>query len=87
MEKLQRASYKEKETKSLPKGAQVLSKETSVSVEEIENGFLIVKNKEIKYAVGKSRGPDWLYVTEKYFSKTNPLTIDLEKVPLADKID
>lgn len=85
MSELKSASFKEKDTKSLPKGAKVTSKEVRVSVEEIENGFLIVKSADINYTLGKET--NYFYLTKKYFSKDNPLSIDLDDIPLADKID
>lgn len=85
MTKLASTSFKEKDKKEVPKGATIVSKETRVSVEEIENGFLITKTTDISYTLGKHN--DYLYLNKKYFSKDNPLEIDLSNLSLADKID
>ena len=59
-------------------------KEKRVSVEEIENGYLVVQNIEWKETM-KDGHTEWKYDTKRWFSKTNPLKeVD---VPLADLID
>jgi hypothetical protein len=77
-----------KDLKQLPSGAKVLSKETSIWVEEIENGFLITKSTEIKHerpSTDKNSSPytDWTTITKKWFSKEDPF-IDMDDVPLAE---
>jgi hypothetical protein len=86
MAKINDASYIPKEVKKLPKGATILSKENRIRVEEIENGFLVIKDTEIKYSLGKDK-IDWMYINQKYYSKDNPLTIDLKGIPLSDKFE
>lgn len=84
-EALSRATFKQKEIDNIPKGAKILTKDVSVTVEEIENGFLVCKNTEVKYEHEKRT--DWSYINKKFFSKTNPLEIDmasLEDKTLAD---
>jgi len=56
-------------------------KEIRISVEEIENGFLITKNTEWH---DKKNGYQWK--TEKFFSSENPLDFDPEK-SLADSFN
>lgn len=85
MEKLTRATFKQKEVDNIPSGAKILSKDVSVTVEEIENGFLISKTTEVKYTFDKRT--DYSYNTKKFFSKENPLEIDLDGISLADKVD
>lgn len=75
-EALSRATFKKKEIDNIPKGAKILSKDVSITVEEIENGFLVSKSIEVKYSIEKRT--DWSYITKKYFSKENPLEIDME---------
>ena len=48
-EALTRATFKQKEVDSMPNGAKILSKDVSITIEEIENGFLVCKSTEIKY--------------------------------------
>ena len=63
---------------------------TNVSVEEIENGFIITKECKCYYKVDKkynSKGEDYDYKNLKYFSKNNPLTIKLDNTSLADAFD
>lgn len=77
MEALTRATFKQKEVDNIPKGSKILSKDISISVEEIENGFLVSKNINVKYE--KDKRTEYSYCTKKYFSKENPLNINLEK--------
>lgn len=88
MEELTRASFKSKEVDTIPEGAKILAKDTTLSVEEIENGFLICKSTEKKYQYdGRT---DYSYHTKKWFSKDNPLEIDMaamEEKSLADNFD
>lgn len=88
MEELTRASFKKKEVDSIPEGAKTLSKDVSLSVEEIENGYLVLKSTEIKYQYdGRT---DYSYNTKKWFSKDNPLEIDMEAIEdksLADNFE
>lgn len=76
-------SYISKEINNLPKNAEILEKDIRINVEEIENGFLIIKISSTKYKDGDRN--DWLHSTKKYFSKTNPLKI--EEKTLAEKFD
>lgn len=71
------ASFKGKSKDKLPEGAEKISEEYSLRVEEIENGFIIVKNYDIKYKLGEST--DYLYYHKTWFSKENPLSIELEE--------
>lgn len=77
-EALSRATFKSKELDNIPKGAKILSKDVSITVEEIENGFLICKSSDVKYE-GKN-GTEYSYNTKKYFAKDNPLDIDMSKI-------
>lgn len=89
MEALSKASFKEKDKNALPAGAKVIKKTTNIDVEEIENGFLITKRTEVEYQVKDKSYTDWKSIYKKYYSKTNPLTINLEdigdKESIADK--
>lgn len=79
-EALKSATFKQKEIDNIPKGATILSKDVTITVEEIENGFLICKSINVKYQKKDSDYNDYSYVTKKYFAKENPLEIDMEKV-------
>jgi hypothetical protein len=76
MEALTRATFKQKEVDNIPKGAKIISKDVSITVEEIENGFLVSKSTEIKYEFDKRT--DYSYITKKFYAKENPLEIDME---------
>lgn len=87
---LTRASFRGKETFKLPVGAKIISKEVTVDVEEIENGFLVCKRTEFKYQAKGKDYNDWGSITKKFFSKENPLTLDEDlmedsKESIADK--
>ena len=90
MEALTRATFKQKEVDNIPKDAKILSKDVSITVEEIENGFLICKTTDIKKQKKDKDYTDYSYVTKKYFAKENPLKIDMEKISdktLADNFE
>lgn len=85
---LTRATFKSKEVDNIPAKAKILSKDVSLSVEEIENGYLITKNTELKYQFdGRT---DYSYNSKKWFSEDNPLELDKSKLKnksLADMLD
>lgn len=81
---LNRAIFKSKDSSKMPDDCEILKKETRIEVEEIENGFLVVKSAEVKY-IDENGDVQWCYPCKKYFSKTNPLKI--EEKSLADKFD
>lgn len=71
----------------IPTGAEILNTQVTVDIEEIENGFIISKRTETKYMAPKKEYADWAYITKKYYSETNPLTINVEDKELADMFD
>lgn len=75
---LESAEYKEKDKTSIPIDAKILRKSTRISVEEIENGFILSKTIDVEYEVEGRQ--DWKHLTKKYFSKTNPLDVDMSAV-------
>jgi hypothetical protein len=68
----------------LPKGAKILNQETSVDVEEIENGYLITRRTEYKYYTTDPENYNWTTITKKYFSEDDPLTISTDDKELAE---
>lgn len=75
-----------KEEQELPKGAKIIKKEDpKIEVEEIENGYLITKRTEVSYTVGNNR--DWMCMCHKWYTKTDPLTINIKDKELADLFD
>lgn len=82
-----RAAKEPKDHKKLPKGAKVVSKDTTVTVKEIENGYITCTRTEYRYTMGKEeKYPDYLTVTREYYTEEDPLEIKIaEKLPeLAD---
>ena len=78
-----------KENKEIPEGAEIISKETTIDTEEIENGYLITKRTERRWKPKGSKD-DWgNYHTEvrKWYSKTDPLTIKTKDESLADAFE
>lgn len=67
---------KKEVVKPIPKGAEILSQNTTTDVEQIENGFLITKRTETKYKEKGREYSDWSYETKKWYSKVDPLTIN-----------
>jgi len=83
---LSKATFKQKEVNKVPKGAKILTQNVTLSVEEIENGFLVSKYTETDYQLDKKN--NITYNTKKWFAKENPLEIDMkgmEKKSLADQ--
>lgn len=71
----------------IPKGAKILGKDVSTGVEEIENGFIITKRTEIKFSYkppDSSERIEYSCQTKKWFSKEDPLTINISDKNLAD---
>lgn len=89
MAELKNASFTAKSKDSLPTGAKIIKQTTNVEVEEIENGYLVTKRTEYEFQMKDKSYTDWKSIYKKYYSKTNPLTIDLdnigEKETIADK--
>lgn len=77
-------AFEGKSVTKLPAGAKIIKKDVRTTVEEIENGFIVKKNFDIKYSLGK--GTDYLYYTKKVFSKENPIEIKEDKM-LAEYFD
>jgi len=70
----------------IPEGAEILSKETSIRVRKIENGYIIVKNSDVKYQESEGN-TNWAYITKEFYSKTDPLEIKLKNKSLAESFD
>lgn len=75
-------------TKEPPAGATIIRKSVRTETEKIENGWLVTKNFDIKYSVGKD-GHDYAYYSKKWFSETDPVKITVETTDkaLADEFD
>jgi hypothetical protein len=88
-ELLKSASLEKKKDFTLPKGGTIISKEVRLSVEEIENGFLLRKSYDIKWTMKDSDDSNYEYFSRTWFSKDNPIQITLpdESKSLADKLD
>lgn len=88
-ELLKSASLEKKKDFTLPKGGVIISKEVRLSVEEIENGFLLRKSYDIKWTNAESDDSNYEYFTRTWFSKDNPIQITMpdETKSLADKLD
>lgn len=71
-----------KENSKVPAGAKILSTETYIDVEEIENGFLITKRKEIRYK--DNTGTNWTSEVTKYYSKTDVVEVKTKDKSLAE---
>jgi len=87
------ATFKSKAGFKLPKGVTVTKKDVTVTVEEIENGYIINKSYDIKWSKESDEGEintGYEYFTKKWFSEKNPISIDEEfedEISLADKFE
>lgn len=84
---LRSISKEEDKRNSLPAGATILKKDVNISVEEVENGFIISKSFDIRFQPKGSDHSDYLYYTKKWYSEDNPLSIETEDKSLADLFD
>lgn len=76
---------KDKDKLTLPKGAKEVSRKVDVSVEEIENGYLICKEICIEYSMPDRSYTDCKYCTKKYYSEECPtIEVDSKNKELAD---
>lgn len=79
---------KNEETKEIPAGAKILSKESRITVEEIENGFLVTKSTDVRYTVGTGKDvhTEYAYLVKKAYSATDPykVTVNTKDKSLAD---
>jgi hypothetical protein len=88
-ELLKSVSLEKKADFNLPKGATIVSKNVTLSAEEIENGFLLKKSYDIKWIKEGSDDTSYEYFSRTWFSKENPIQITLpnDTKSLADKLD
>jgi hypothetical protein len=77
-------SFEGKDKTKLPEGAEVVSKRVNITVKEIENGFIIRKNYDIKYVLGDNT--DYLYYNKEVYAEENPIKIEEDKM-LAEYFD
>lgn len=85
-ESIKDASFESKKTFKLPKGATVTSNSNRISVEEIENGYLLRKSYDITYTLNGEK--NYEYFNKIWYSKENPIQINMPKEKsLADKLD
>jgi hypothetical protein len=78
-------SIREEKKKEIPKGAKIISKSVRTETEEIENGYLISKHYDVSYEVGGNK--DWTYFTKRWYSKEDPLEINIKDKALADAFE
>lgn len=86
---LKQATFEGKDKYTMPSKDSIIKKDFSITVEEIENGFILRKSYDIKYK-DESGNIQYDYFTKKWFSKDNPMQIDeskMEEETLADKFD
>lgn len=78
-----------REQQKVPAGAEIISKTERIQVEEIENGFILRKTKDIQYKAMGSEHSDYIYVEKKWYSKENPMSVKLgndeDEEDLSDK--
>jgi hypothetical protein len=77
-------SFEGKDKTKVPEGAEVIKKSVNISVKEIENGFIIRKNYDIKYVLGDNT--DYLYFSKEVYAEENPIKIEEDKM-LAEYFD
>jgi len=68
----------------LPKGAKILKKTHEISVQEIENGYLIEKETSVEYSTPPSSYTDYKRFTKRWYSKECPIEVETKDKELAD---
>lgn len=79
-------SNTEEKSEKPPKGAKVLRNSTTTETEEIENGWILSKRHDGSWEDDKGNS-HYYYYTEKYYSKENPIKVDIIDKALADKFE
>jgi len=83
---IKEASFESKKKFKLPDGATIVSNSHRISVEEIENGFILRKSYDITYTLNGEKSYE--YFNRTWYSKENPVQINMPKEKsLADKLD
>lgn len=86
-ELLKSARLESKRTFTLPKGGTITKKNVSLSVKEIENGFLLTKSYDLEWTDSKGN-THYEYFNKDWFSEKNPIEINMpDEKSLADKLD
>lgn len=76
-----------KQIKEVPTGASIVTSNVTTETEQIENGWLITKRYDITYRVKGSEHNDYAYYNKKWFSKDDPLQINLKDKSLAEAFE
>lgn len=84
---IESANFESKQNFKLPEGATVIKNSHTISIREIENGFILRKSYDIKWKLGDDS--NYEYFNKEWWSKENPLKITMpkEEKSLADKLD
>lgn len=86
-ELLKSARLESKKEFKLPEGATIIKKDVTLSVEEIENGYILRKSYDIKWN-NEEGNSNYEYFSKCWYSKENPITVNMPKdKSLADKLD
>lgn len=73
--------------KEVPKGAIIINSTVTTETEQIENGWLITKRYDVSYKMTKDGHSDYAYYNKKWFSKDDPLTINVKDKSLAEAFE
>lgn len=76
-----------KQVKEVPAGATIVNSNITTETEEIENGWLITKRYDITYRLKGSEHNDYCYYNKKWFSKEDPLSINVKDKSLAEAFE
>lgn len=78
-----------KQVKEVPKDAEIVNSSITTETEEIENGWLITKRYDITYRMksNKDGHNEYAYYNKKWFSKEDPLKIDLKDKSLSEAFE
>lgn len=82
-------SIKQEKERRPPKGAEIIEQTERTEVEQIENGFLLVKTTSGRYKEKDSKDSygNYFDYSQKWFSEDNPIQVTLKNKELADAFD
>mgnify|MGYP000064824263 CR=1 FL=1 len=77
-------AFEGKDKAKVPEGANIVKKTVNITVKQIENGYIVRKNYDVKYNLGDNT--EYLYYTKEVYTKENPIKIEEDKM-LAEYFD
>ena len=78
---------KNTEESRIPKDAEITSKDVTMTVREIENGFIITKSFHVRWKRKIEKYEDSAWYEKVWYSKDNPVKVDTKDKNLAESFE